>query len=272
MQIGLSTASLFSRELTEDTFDVVRRLKIPLCEVFLSTLSEYEPSFIDMLCERKGDVSIYSVHTLTQQFEPELFNPMPRTRNDCEKIFRKAANACGKLGARYYIFHGPAKFKKIPYIFDEERYMRIGKRLEELRDILHEESNGITDICYENVHWTYFNQPDYFDNLKKYTDIRACLDIKQAKISGYSYADYIHCMENRLTNIHLCDYNEQGTTTLPGRGIFDFEKLFRILLQHNYSGNALIEIYASDYSDYDEIARCYDYLQECLFKAKNKGE
>ena len=268
MQIGLSTASLFSRELTENTFDVVRRLKIPLCEVFLSTLSEYEEDFIDLLCERKEEIKVYSVHTLTQQFEPELFNPMQRTREDCEKIFRKAAKACGRLEADYYVFHGPAKFKKIPYVFDEERYCRIGERMEELRSILREESFGKTDICYENVHWTFFNQPDYFEHLKKYTDIRACLDIKQAKISGYPYEEYLSCMENRLTNIHLCDYNEQGKTTLPGKGIFDFEKLFRMLLERQYTGNAMIEIYASDYQSYDEIAQCYDYLQECLYNAK----
>ena len=58
MEIGLSTASLFSRELTENTFRILNSLKIPLCEVFLSTLSEYEPEFIKILCENKKDVKI----------------------------------------------------------------------------------------------------------------------------------------------------------------------------------------------------------------------
>lgn len=268
MRIGLSTASLFSMELTENTFDVLHRLKIPLCEVFLSTLSEYEPEFIDLLCQNKGDTEIYSIHTLTQQYEPELFNIMPRTRSDCEKIFIKTAQAAGKLGAKYYVFHGPAKFKKIPYVFD---YEKLGKRMEELRAIMHKESDGKTEICYENVHWTYFSDPEYFNNLKKYTDVKTCLDIKQAMLSKFSVYDYIACMQNKLTNIHLCDYNENGKTTLPGRGIFDFVSLFKKLLEIGYNGAAMIEVYAADYNNYDELARCYDYLNECLYKAQQRS-
>lgn len=268
MQIGLSTASLFSRELTENSFEILNRLKIPLCEVFLSTFTEYEPDFIKILCDRKKDVRVYSIHTLTQQYEPELFNMMPRTRADCEKIFRKTCAAAKELGAEYYVFHGPAKFKKIPYVFD---YPKLGARIEELRNIMREETGGRTEMCYENVHWAYFNEPDYFEDLKPYTDIKACLDVKQAKISGYSAEDYLAVMGNRLTNVHLCDYNEQGKTTLPGQGIFDFEKLFRTLVSSGYEGAAMIEIYASDYRSYDEIAKCYEYLNNCLYKAQNKG-
>jgi sugar phosphate isomerase/epimerase len=266
MQIGISTASLFSRELTEDCFNVIHRLKIPLCEVFLSTLSEYEEDFVKKLADRKGDTRVYSIHTLTQQYEPELFNIMPRTRADCEVIFRKTARAAKILGADYYVFHGPAKFKKIPYVFD---YPKLGKRIEELRAILSEETCGRADICYENVHWAYFNNPDYFINLKPYTNVKTCLDVKQAHQSGFDVYEYISCMGNRLTNIHLCDYNEQGATTLPGKGIFDFTKLFSALIEKGYDGAAMIEVYASDYYGYDDLARCYDYLTECLFKAKN---
>lgn len=267
MEIGLSTASLFSRELTENTFRILNSLKIPLCEVFLSTLSEYEPEFIKILCENKKDVKIYSIHTLTQQYEPELFNIMPRTRHDCEKIFLKTCVAAKRLGAKYYVFHGPAKFKKIPYVFN---YPELGKRIEELRAIMKNVTDGQTEICYENVHWAYFNEPEYFNQLKPYTEVKACLDIKQAKLSGYSAWEYISVMGNRLTNIHLCDYNEQGKTTLPGKGIFNFEQLFSALIENHYSGAAMIEVYASDYNGYDEIARCYDYLNECLYRAENK--
>ena len=266
MIIGLSTASLFSRELTENCFRIVNSLKIPLCEVFLSTYREYEPSFIDILLDRIGDTKVYSVHTLTQQYEPELFNLMQRTREDNEAIFVKCADAAGKLGASYYIFHGPAKFKKLPYVHD---YPKLGARLEELRALMKKYSFGKTDMAYENVHWAFFNNPEYFDNLKKYTGIKTCLDIKQARLSGYSSEEYIKCMGKRLTNVHLCDYNNQGFPTLPGKGMVDFVKLFRTLKEYGYDGPLMIEVYADNYVDYDELARCYDYLNECLFQAND---
>ena len=79
MQIGMSTASLFSKEKTEAAFEILHKLNIPVCEVFLSTFSEYTDEFIDTLLKVKGETHIYSVHTLNQQFEPELFNPTERT-------------------------------------------------------------------------------------------------------------------------------------------------------------------------------------------------
>lgn len=267
MQIGLSTASLYSKELTENSFDVLHRLKIPLCEVFLSTFSEYEQDFIKLLLDKKGDTTVYSIHTLTQQYEPELFNPMTRTRKDCEKVLLKAAAAARELDAKYYVFHGPASYKKITKPFD---YEKIGKRIEEIRQLVLTETNGKTDVCYENVYWAFFNKPEYFQEIHRYTDVKACLDIKQARLSGYDVYDYLAIMQKNLTNVHLCDYNEQGKTTLPGKGNFDFVRLFKKLNEIGYTGAAMIEVYATDYLEYDELARCYDYLNECIFKAQNQ--
>jgi sugar phosphate isomerase/epimerase len=71
--------------------------------------------------------------------------------------------------------------------------------------------------------------------------------------------------------VHLCDYNEEGKLSLPGNGTFDFVKLFYNLLKMGYKGNAMIEVYPENYKTYDELIACYDYLNECLYKAKNHG-
>lgn len=268
MEIGMSTASFFSKEKTEASFEVLNKLQIPVCEVFLSTFYEYRDEFIDLLLSLKGDVRIYSVHTLNQQFEPELFNPMERTRNDCEEIYKQVARDAARLGASYYTFHGPGKFKKLPYVHN---YEKLGKRVQELCEILYEESGYKTRLSYENVHWTYFNTPEYFYNLKKYTEVNTCLDIKQAYLSGINVYEYIDCMGDRLANIHLCDYDDNGKLAIPGKGTFDFVKLFAKLMQNGYNGPAMIEVYANDYSSYDELKRSYDFLNECLYKAKNYG-
>lgn len=263
-RIGISTASFFSKELTENTFKIIHDLKIPLCEVFLSTLSEYKEDFAQFLKDEKGDTEVYSIHTLTQQYEPELFNPMARTRSDCEKILKKAARVANILDAKNYVFHGPATYKPITFPFD---YEKLGKRVEEIRQIVLKETDGKTDVCYENVFWAFFRTPQYFEQIKKHTEVKACLDIKQARLSGYDVYDYLSTMENRLTNIHLCDYNEQGKTTLPGKGMFDFVRFFKELRRIGYNGAAMIEVYAGDYLSYDELGRCYDYLNECIQKA-----
>lgn len=268
MEIGISTASFFSKESTEEAVSQIRKLNIPVCEVFLSSFFEYSENFISELLERKGDLSILSVHTLNQQFEPELFNPMARTRKDSEDIFRRVVRGAARLGAKYYTFHGPAKFKKVKYILD---YEKIGKRVEELCDIVNNESGGITSLSYENVHWTYYNEPDYITNISPYTRVETCLDIKQAKQSQISVYDYLEKMGDRLANVHLCDYNEEGKLSLPGNGTFDFTRLFYTLLKMGYKGDAIIEVYPENYTSYDQLTACYDYLKECLYKAKNYG-
>lgn len=268
MQIGMSTASFFSKERTEEAVVQINKLNIPVCEIFLSTFYEYNDFFIDELLDKKGELQVYSVHTLNQQFEPELFNPVPRTCKDCEDIFRKVSQGAGRLGAKYYTFHGPAKFKKIKYILN---YEKIGKRIEELNNIVKSESGGITQLTYENVHWTYFNEPEFITNIAPYTNVLTCLDIKQAMQSQIDVYEYIDKMGDRLANVHLCDYNEDGKLALPGKGIFDFTKLFYKLYKIGYKGDALIEVYPENYSTYDQLAACYEYLNECMYKAKNFG-
>lgn len=268
MEIGISTASFFSKETTESSLELLNKFKIPVCEVFLSTFYEYKDAFIDELLERKGSTRVFSIHTLNQQFEPELFNPVERTRLDCENIFNQVAKCGGKLDAKYYTFHGPAKFKKLPYVHN---YPKIGKRVEELCDMVYNNSGGKTELCYENVHWTYFNTPEYFDNLKPYTRVDTCLDIKQAMLSDFDIYDYIKSMGSRLKNVHLCDFDSNRKLGIPGQGTFDFVKLFATLIENGYEGPAMIEVYANDYSSYDELLKSYDFLTECLFKANNYG-
>ena len=49
---GVSTASLFLRELNEDALTVLDGLGIACTEVFLTTFSEYTPEFARTLCEQ----------------------------------------------------------------------------------------------------------------------------------------------------------------------------------------------------------------------------
>lgn len=258
MEVGISTATFFLKELTEDTFSVIQRCGASICEVFLTTYSEYEPDFVDMLCERKGDVAVYSVHSLNTQFEPQLFNPAPRTRADAEKMFRKVLAAGRKLGAKVYTFHGLSRLKKNAY-FDP---VEVGKRMRELGGIA--DGYGIT-LCLENVHWATFNSPDFYAEMKKYSEGCGCvLDIKQARQSGYDWREYLDVMGDTLRNVHISDVDENGNIAMVGKGVFPFKELVSRLEDVGYNGPLIIEQYAKNYDGYGEVAESVEYIKNLV--------
>lgn len=267
MEIGISTASFFGREATEDAVGVIREMGFKVCEVFLTTFFEYKEEFAILLKGRLNGLNVYSVHTLNQQFEPELYNPMERTRKDSEFFFTEAGRAAGILGAKYYTFHGPARLRGRNYVFD---YQRLGTRTEELCTLLREAGSGCK-LCYENVVWAYFFSPEFFTGLRAVSpSIKACLDIKQAMQAGLHANDFLDCVKGRLANVHLCDYDEAGQLTVPGRGSFDFTDFFTRLMDIGYDGPLMMELYARNYGTYTDIAEGREYLLNCLERARAK--
>ena len=258
MKIGISTATFFLKLLTEDAFSVIQRCGGETAEVFLTTYSEYEPKFIDLLLSRKGDLDIYSVHSLNTQFEPQLFNAADRTRADAEALFRKVLAAGRKLGARVYTFHGIPHLKRGVTIDP----VSSGKRLEELGRIALE--YGVT-LCLENVHWAMFSEPSFFEAAKGYCpSVGAVLDIKQARQSGYDWRDYLSVMGDRLKNVHLSDVDDMGNIVMVGKGVFPFEELLERLDGMGYEGPLLIEQYAKNYRDLDEVSDSVQYLKNLI--------
>lgn len=258
MDVGISTATFFLKELTEDAFSVIQRCGADVCEVFLTTYLEYEPEFANFLCERKGDISVYSVHSLNTQFEPQLFNLAPRTRADAEKLFRKVLATGQKLQAKVYTFHGLSRLKRNTFFDPAE----VGKRMRELGDIALE--YGIT-LCLENVHWATFNSPDFYAEMKKYSKNCGCvLDIKQARQSGYDWREYLNVMGDTLKNVHLSDVDENGNIAMVGKGVFPFDELVSRLDDVGYTGPLIIEQYAKNYDRYDEVAQSVKYLKNLV--------
>ena len=131
MQIGISTASFFTKVATEDTFDYLKSFNSEVCEVFLSSFSEYEGELADKIVHNKS-VDVYSVHTLTNQYEPELFSLNPRAASDSMSIFKKVLATGQRLGTKCYTFHGATRLKKINYNFDYDRLGGIVNNLIEI--------------------------------------------------------------------------------------------------------------------------------------------
>lgn len=258
MEIGLSTATFFGKALTEDCFDLIKKAGVSVCEVFLTTFSEYEQSFGDLLKERKGDLKVHSIHTLTNQFEPQLSNMAERTRADAFAIFEKVCSTMKKLDAKYYTYHGASIIKKSQLKVNYER------EVHNLRKIMDKVSEYGGELTFENVHWARYNNPEFIRKMLEYIpNLKTCLDIKQAMQSGIDYKEYLSVVSKSIRTVHVCDWTEDGLCA-PGKGKFDFKELFRALSGEGYDGPVMVELYSGDYKDYQEVYDSVDYLKNLL--------
>ncbi|MDR0752012.1 MAG: sugar phosphate isomerase/epimerase [Christensenellaceae bacterium] len=267
MKVGISTGAFFLKVPTEDTFKIINDIGAQTCEVFLATFCEYTPKFAELLAKASDGIDVYSIHTQTMQFEPDLFSAYKRNQEDAEEIFKSVANTANILGAKCYTMHGPARLKRIEYVLN---YEQISKRLDELQTILSAKTHGNCQITYENVHYCYYNSPFFFTNLRKNSKILACLDVKQAMQSKISAFDYLDACKDRLANVHLCDYTSEGLPVLPGKGIFNFVDFFVKLMKNNYSGPLIMEPYHNNYNNYSELTAGLNYLKKCLSEAERR--
>jgi len=260
MKLGISSATFFLRADTEDTFDLMRELGIDICEIFLTTFSEYDEKFAWYLNDKRGDIEVHSVHAYNLAFEPQLYNLANRTRIDGEMYFKKVLECAKIMGATNYTFHGQARLKKKSKMNMEW----VGIRTEDLWQIAN--SFGV-DLCFENVHWAHFNSPQFFEELLPYSpNIKACLDIKQAMQSGVDWREYLKVMGNRLKTVHISDYDKSGNTCLIGEGIFDFDTFLKTLRDSGFDDAVLIEQYSKDYRDINHLRQGVDYVSNIMAK------
>ncbi len=255
MQLGISTASFYSRMLTEDALTTVKELGADVCEVFLDSYCEYEPDFGAVLYERVRELNleVLSVHAMSQQFEPQLFSLSVRQREDALKLMQKVLTQGRLLGAQRMVFHGPARLRGA---VRNAQYKRIGPIVSDLADMAGD--YGIR-LAWENVSWCLFSYPEFVSEIMDYIksdNLGFTLDIKQAVRSGRNPFEYLEAMGGRLCHVHLCDYDlskQDFGLCLPGKGTFDFGRLFKTLDSSGYDGAAMIEPYSDIYGSVEEI-------------------
>jgi sugar phosphate isomerase/epimerase len=264
MQVGVSTASLFLRKNNEDALPLFNRLGIPIAEVFLTSFSEYGKEFATLLKEQKGELAINSIHILNTEFEPQLFSSHERVRKDAYDWLEKVMDSANILSAPYYTFHGTARVKRATRSGENDNFPAMIEGFQRLVDFC--ESRGVT-LCLENVEWATYNRPGVFRTLSSaIPQLKGVLDIKQARISEHPYEVYLAEMGERLAYAHLSDVDEKGKLCLPGKGIFDFDLLFKRLKDVGFDGALLIEAYSGDYQDEKELKISCDFLNEKIYK------
>ena len=264
MQVGVSTASLFLRENNEHALPLLEKLGVKTAEVFLTSFSEYGYPFADILKESKGGLFINSVHDLNTNFEPQLFAVHPRVREDAFFWLKKVLESANALEAPYYTFHGTARMKRAARMPGADNFPRMIEGFARILEVCR--VHGVV-LCLENVEWATYNRPSVFKALaQELPELRGVLDIKQARISGYPYEEYLTEMGERLAYAHVSDIDDKGKMCLPGKGRFDFDALVKRLKDVGFDGALLVEAYTGDYGAPIELKQSCDYLEEILYK------
>ncbi len=264
MRVGVSTASLFLRKNNEEALPLLQSLGVKTAEVFLTSFSEYGLPFADTLLKNKGDMEINSLHILNTQFEPQLFNAHPRVKADAFFWLNKVLESANILDVPYYTFHGTARIKRGARSGINDDFPKMIRSFEEI--ILACEKQNVK-LCLENVEWATYNRIGVFERLKKeLPTLGGVLDVKQARISEYSYEEYVKEMEGRLAYVHISDVDDKGKMCLPGRGSFDFDTLILRLKDVGFDGALIIEVYTDNYKREEELKTACEYMQERLYK------
>jgi sugar phosphate isomerase/epimerase len=270
MVFGVSTACFFPKVLLEDSIDILGSMQIKNIEVFFNCMSEYKMPFVKELKKRAdgNGLNVYSIHAFSIQFEPQLFTLQQRARQEAEDIYKQVIEAAAELGAGVYVFHGPPNLKRAKK--NKLNYEHIANTIGPLADIA--KAHGVK-MAWENVHWCWYAEPDFADNLLKLPgteNLYFTLDIKQAALAGFAPGQYLKPTAGKLANVHICDcaYSEErgGVPALPFKGCIDFDSFKRELDSTGYNGGMILEVYANNYSDICELKENYSQVRSFFLK------
>lgn len=259
MITGISTASLFLRQPTEDAAVTIKEFGARAAEVFYQTFYEYRPEFSKSLAPKIEGLNVHSVHVVPTNFEHQLFSPSRRVRGDGFYWLDQVMRSAQLLGAKHYTFHGFYRMKG-----QRDDFGALAGVLRETQAFC--ARYGVR-LCLENVEWGLYHRPGMFRELKsRCSDLAGVFDIKQARRSGYPYAMYIEDMAGAISHVHLSDVDENGRLCLPGKGVTDFSEVFKRLKGAGFDGTVLIEVYPDNYGDVSELRQSLDALDEMIDK------
>lgn len=254
MKIGLSTSTFFNTVAAESVFDLMRNMRVDTTELCLNTFSDYEKPYVDKFASLRGGMDVAAVSPLSTQFEPQLFSPNVRVRQDAELIFRKVCYACFAFGAKFYTFRGPINLNNTKN-FD---YMRLAQRFSQLSDIA--ATYGV-NLSLKNMSWSFAATPEFFSKIMdKCPRLFATFGIYQAELSGYDIRDFLDkCPPQRVSMIEVRDC-VKGEWCLPGKGKYRFDRLFADLDKRRITAPVMLAVGSDCYTDFVQVRDGFEYL------------
>lgn len=255
---GASTANFYP-ELTEDSLDRLLALGFRHIEVFFNTESE---TALDYLRELKGKIeaagaSITSIHPYLSGTEPYLlFSQYERRYRDGLRQYERLFEAAAYLGAPYVVMHGDRREGVLPA---EES---IG-RFEGVYDL--GSTYGVT-LLQENVVRFRSSDVAYIRQMRRQLGDKAhfVFDFKQCRRSGYTPAEVIDAMGDRVAHVHLSDGTAEKDCLPPGKGTADLRKVLSSLKQQGFDGAVILELYRTNFRKPEELWESMQHLQALL--------
>lgn len=265
MKIGMSSACFYPDLLLEDQIRKIANLSFDVCEVFINTLSETKEDFVKRLNEIavENNLQVNSIHGFSSWFEPYLFDPYKRRREDMLDYFKSLCKASKILGSNIYTFHGMR--------LTEFENLNMSLIIDVMKEMYYIAGENDVKIAMENVSWAMSSKTSYLEYLieNSKVPIYFTLDVKQAYRANINPLDYISIMKDRIINLHLNDRDEENSCLLPGVGKVDFHEILKELKKVGYKGNGIIEVYNENFKTDEEVIASKKYM-ESIVKMANR--
>lgn len=255
MSYGVSTSCLYPMN-TEHSLAELGKIGVKTCEVFLNSISETTLEFARLLNEIKNDygMKITAVHPFSSFSETfMLFGEYERRYLDVLDFYKRCFEVTAMLGADISIIHGMRHTGKLPH---ECYFERFGTLVGEGKKF------GVR-VAQENVNGHFSESPDFLCRMKSALgeDFKLVFDVKQAVRSGNEPYSFAEKFKNDIIRVHISDNNSESDCLPPGKGEFDFKKLFLIMDSVNYGGDYIIELYRAGFGEIEELKESFVYLQ-----------
>jgi len=256
LQLGISTAAFYGRWETEDAAAQIAKLPLDCAEVFLQSDSENTAEFAQLVKEKLGGMPCTSVHPLGG-YENYMAGRPARQVRDAFAHFEQVLNAGQILGANTFVYHG----RNTPLLSPLPWNLKWNREALEPMCALAEKYH--MTIGWENVCWCQLTTPDRVLEAKEaLPQVRFTLDIKQAMRAGCDPIAFVHAMGDRLCNVHVCDWTEDGRLCLPGEGCVDFDALMKALRSVGYTGPVTMEPYLALIKSDEALLRSIAFMRD----------
>lgn len=255
MQLGLSTAAFYGRFETEEAAAQIAKLPLDCAEVFLQSESEISKEFAAIVRRNLGSVACTSVHPLGG-YENYMAGRPARQVHDAFHHYSRVLEAGEALGAKTFVYHGrhTPQLSPLPW--------NLKWNIEAIAPMCEMAKRRGMDVGWENVSWCQLTTPErVLEAREALAQVRFTLDIKQAMRAGRDPIEYVYAMGDRLCNVHVCDWREDGKLCLPGEGSFDFRALMKALQDVGYDGPVIMEPYLALIESDEALMRSIAFMR-----------
>ncbi len=265
VKTGISTASFFDTLMLEDAPALFRQWGVRNAEYYLNSYCEYDPAFVDRLARETEDagIRVIGIHPMSLQYEPLLFTPHPRQRQDAMKAYELVLRAGERLKADHYVMHGPVVLNGVAKNLQLERLAPIFDTLSDMA-----EDHGL-HLTLENVSYSIMPTPEVGLAIRSLIKrpLYHTLDIKQAIRAGADPLAFVDALSEYILAVHACDCDFSGEKPrwcLPPQGGYDFKRLVDALKKKGFDGAVLLEAYSDMYRDKAELKDAYFALDHII--------